>query len=434
MNIGFENETIEFKGSISQLDKGIKGLTAMLNRSNRGTVYFGVRDDGEVIGLEIGPSTHEKIRNAIRDDVKPRLIVDIQDLESDDGKRYVSVSAYGYDVPYSYKDMYYIRHAASNEFASPEVVARIVLSKRYDSMKEMPSYRKDLKFDTFFDMLSSRGYHPRPEKGFLNSIGLLTREGEYNINASILADDNNILMQVVEFDGKDRTRFLKRTDFGNQCMFMAMRNVLDRIRSYNETRIDVSDGERKDEQLFDFECFREAWVNACVHNSWRTGVPPMVAIFEDRIEIDSVGGLPMNLRLADFYDGISWPVNESLFRISVMLGFTEHSGRGVPTIVERYGRDSISVEDQSVTVTIPFGFTPSSQKTGSMRIDADLTDNEMKLIKMVAGNENIRISDIADSMGISQSAVKRIIGSLKDKGILSNDGTNRKNIWVIHNV
>ena len=142
----------------------------------------------------------------------------------------------------------------------------------------------------------------------------------------------------------------------------------------------------------------------------------------------------MNLRLADFYDGINWPVNESLFRISVMLGFTEHSGRGVPTIVERYGRDSISVEDQSVTVTIPFGFTPSSQKTGSMRIDADLTDNEMKLIKMVAGNENIRISDIADSMDISQSAVKRIIGSLKDKGILSNDGTNRKNIWVIHNV
>ena len=434
MNLGCESETVEFKESISQLDRGIKGLTAMLNRSNRGTVYFGVRDDGEIVGIEIGKSTHEKIRNAIREDVKPYLTVDIQDLQSDDGKQYVSVSAYGFDVPYSYKDMYYIRHAASNESASPEVIVRIVLSKRYDSMKEIPTNRKDLRFDTLFDMLSSRGAHPRPDSGFLNSMGLLTREGEYNINAAILSDNNGIMMQIVEYNGKDRTRFLRRTDFGNQCMFMAMRNILDRIRSYNETMIDVSEGERKDNQLFDFECFREAWVNACVHNSWRTGIPPMVAVFEDRIEVDSVGGLPMNLRLADFYEGMSWPVNESLFRISVMLGFTEHSGRGVPTIVDRYGRDSISVEDQSVKVTIPFNFKPSNARGTNFEMNADLTEKELMLVRMVAQDESIRISDMADEMGISQSAVKRIIISLKDKGILSNEGTNRKNIWVIHSV
>ena len=49
MNIGFENETTEFKESIAQLDKGVKGLTAMLNRSNRGSVYFGVDNGGNVI-------------------------------------------------------------------------------------------------------------------------------------------------------------------------------------------------------------------------------------------------------------------------------------------------------------------------------------------------------------------------------------------------
>ena len=31
MNLGVENETTEFKSSMSQLDKGIIGLTAMLN-------------------------------------------------------------------------------------------------------------------------------------------------------------------------------------------------------------------------------------------------------------------------------------------------------------------------------------------------------------------------------------------------------------------
>ena len=432
MNIGYENEITEFKESISQLDKGIKGLTAMLNRSNRGTLYLGVNDQGDVVGMDVGDSTFEKIRNAIRTDVKPRIIADIEVHTTDDGKKYVSVSASGFDTPYSYRDMYFIRHAASNESASPEILSRLVLSKGYDSMKEIPSYSKDLRFDTLFDMLSSRGYHPRPDNGFLNSIGLLTREGEYNINAFILSDENNLLMQIVEFDGKDRTRFRKRTDFGNQCMFMAMRNILDNVRSRNETSVDVSEGERKDTQLFDFESFREAWVNACVHNAWRTGIPPMVAIFDDRIEVDSVGGIPYNLRINEFYEGRSWPVNESLFRISNMLGFTEHSGRGIPTIVDRYGRESISVEDQSVRVVIPFSFTPASVSSRRNAEDmSDLSVNERKVLEMVGKESDIKLSVIAERMDVSVSAVKRMVLTLKEKGLLVNEGTNRNNVWIV---
>ena len=57
-NIGREDEITEFKESMSQLDKGIKSLTAMLNRRNHGTVYIGVDDDGEVCGVDVGPSTN----------------------------------------------------------------------------------------------------------------------------------------------------------------------------------------------------------------------------------------------------------------------------------------------------------------------------------------------------------------------------------------
>ena len=66
VNLGEENETTEFKSSISQLDKGIIGLTAMLNRHNHGTLYIGVDDHGDVIGMDIGASTLENIRNRIR--------------------------------------------------------------------------------------------------------------------------------------------------------------------------------------------------------------------------------------------------------------------------------------------------------------------------------------------------------------------------------
>ena len=54
MNLGQENEKQEFKLGLGQLDKGLKSLSAMLNRSGEGTVFFGVDDDGNVKGLDIG--------------------------------------------------------------------------------------------------------------------------------------------------------------------------------------------------------------------------------------------------------------------------------------------------------------------------------------------------------------------------------------------
>ncbi len=64
--------------------------------------------------------------------------------------------------------------------------------------------------------------------------------------------------------------------------------------------------------------FREAWVNACVHNKWSEKIPPAVWMYEDRIEIFSNGALPDNFSKADFYRGISRPVNKELTPIYML--------------------------------------------------------------------------------------------------------------------
>ena len=79
MNLGKENETQEFKESLSQLDKGLKSLVAMLNRSGAGTVYFGVKDNGDVKGLDIGKNTLMDIRQKIADLIEPKIVCEIQD-------------------------------------------------------------------------------------------------------------------------------------------------------------------------------------------------------------------------------------------------------------------------------------------------------------------------------------------------------------------
>ena len=58
MNLGMESETIEFKKSTSELEKGVISLSAMLNKHCEGTVYFGVSNNGEIIGQkEINDNT-----------------------------------------------------------------------------------------------------------------------------------------------------------------------------------------------------------------------------------------------------------------------------------------------------------------------------------------------------------------------------------------
>ena len=44
----------------------------------------------------------------------------------------------------------------------------------------------------------------------------------------------------------------------------------------NETYVDVSVRSRRKKHLFNIEGFKEAWINACVHNNWVEKRPPAV--------------------------------------------------------------------------------------------------------------------------------------------------------------
>lgn len=50
MNIGKESELIEFKKSTSESKEGIISIASILNKHKKGTLYFGVKDNGDVVG------------------------------------------------------------------------------------------------------------------------------------------------------------------------------------------------------------------------------------------------------------------------------------------------------------------------------------------------------------------------------------------------
>ncbi|MCQ2071041.1 MAG: putative DNA binding domain-containing protein, partial [archaeon] len=432
-NLGKESETVEFKEDIAQMDKGIRTLSAMLNRRHHGTVYFGVNDSGEVIGMDIGDSTLEKFRNAIRTDIVPHIIPDIRKMVSDDGKEYISISVTGHAVPYSYKDRYFIRNISSDESAGPDIVAQLVLSRGMDPLRDMASDDQKLSFEYLFTALASHGHHPRDDPNYYRSIGLFDDLDHFNLNAYLLSDQNSIPMQIVEFKGTDRGEISKRTDFGKGSLIKSMEAIHDHIAGLMETVVNTDTLERTEKSLFDLGAFREAWINACVHNAWRSFTPPSVLVFENRMEVISYGKIPFPLSNEEFFTGDSRPVNQGLFSVFAKLNKIEQSGHGVPRIVKAYGREAFHITDSGLKVTLPFAFVPrfvTLRKIAEETI-SHLKPDETSVLRFLRDNPKAKLSEVSEHTGMTLSSVKKTVTVLKNKGILTNEGTNRNSLWVV---
>ena len=71
MNLGKEGERLEFKKTISELKEGVISLASMLNKCGEGTLLFGVKNNGDVVGQQIGEHTTTNIVNEIKNHLKP---------------------------------------------------------------------------------------------------------------------------------------------------------------------------------------------------------------------------------------------------------------------------------------------------------------------------------------------------------------------------
>ena len=124
-NLGKENEIVEFKESTAEFDKACKAIVAMLNKSGKGTIYFGVKDCGDVIGQNVGKDTLSTLTDRIKDSIKPSIYPTITKLEID-GKNVISVSFSGTNKPYAYKGSFYIRVEQQNLVVDPLVLREII--------------------------------------------------------------------------------------------------------------------------------------------------------------------------------------------------------------------------------------------------------------------------------------------------------------------
>ena len=434
-----ETETSELKRVLN--DTLPKEIDAFLN-SFDGNIYIGVEDDGMVIGVE----NLDEVQKRIADIITTQILPNPQEYvtlgtQYVDGKNVVVISIR------KGKSLYYIKkygRSAAGCFIRVGTSCRSMteeqIEQRYiatlsipeKAIKDIPVLRDDYTFNKLKQYLISHGIHIQ-EETFYKNFGLCTSDGKFNLLADILADENMNSIKVAVFKGKDKSVFIKRNEYGFTCLIESLEKVINYCDALNETFIDVSVRPRKEHRLFNSEAFKEAWINACVHNKWSEELSPAVYWFDDRLEIVSYGGIPKNLTKEEFLSGKTEPVNKELMKIFLQCGIVEHSGHGVPIVVREYGEKAYTFSENMITVTIPFEKPEikSGAVNGVVNGVVNLSDREKNVVAAIEKSPRISKKKLIELTGIPKTSLERIISSMKEKGLLERVGSDKNGYWKI---
>jgi len=134
----------------------------------------------------------------------------------------------------------------------------------------------------------------------------------------------------------------------------AAKFILDRIDVENITFTKIGFPLRQEREMIDTRAITEAVINSVLHNDYSDGGAPKVELFSDRVEVTSMGGLPVGIEEQDFFNGYSVPRNRELMRVFRDLEIANHLGVGIPRILTAYGRDAFEVQKNCIRVTMPY--------------------------------------------------------------------------------
>lgn len=341
------------------------------------------------------------------------------------------------ELPTAFNDSRYIRIGSSKcnlkDYPKCEVELFKILDSRVETIETKPAKYQDLSFSKLFGFYGSRGIVLN-EKTFVKNLGLKNENGEFNMMAQLLSDDSHIPLRVSIFESKTKgSNLFSIREFGNNCLLYTLDELLKYGDVLNLIQADERERvvERKDVPLFDNKAFREAVINAVLHNQWVSGNEPMISVFSDRIEILSRGTIPPAQTMEGFYLGESVPVNEKLSEIFLQLHISEKSGRGVPKITEVYGKDAFTFRENSIVVTIPFTRIREQQVGNDVGNKKPLNARRKKIIAEMRGNPNVTIAELHTMLGISETAVENNITFLKDNGYIERVGAKKNGYWKV---
>lgn len=481
-----ESRNVEFKVTLpKESEKYTKSVVAFA-KSQGGKLIFGVDDKTrEVAGVDEDELFRmmDSISNAISDSCRPQIVPNIEPQTVDAKTVIVVTVTPGANRPYYLKSKgkdkgTFIRVAGTSRPAYPEKVKEL----------ELEGAR------IYWDELTCIGYEVTDEMvkklcddilRFRNKMGLPKRDVTLTqlINWKLLKKENDSLMasnafalmtsdyfsfsktQCAVFRGTERTVFLDKREFSGP-IYEQIVEATDFVLRNIRLGATIDGLVRKESYELPLEAIREMIINAHCHRNLMDDSCIQVAIYDDRLEVTSPGGLYNGLTYEELMNGHSKIRNRAIANVFNKMGLVESWGTGVKRILcaaRDYGlpTPSFQVFDDMFRVNLFRNVFPlkeqkyveeaseehrrsigealekhrrNNEKTmekqqGDSR--EDLSGTQKQILELLSKDTRLSAKKMAEIIGISSRNIEANIRKLKKFGILVRHGSPKNGYWEI---
>ncbi len=407
------SRNIEFKESIT--NSFLKTVSAFANFCT-GTILFGITNDGKPTGVENPEGQRLEIENRINDCIHPK-----PDYRISINHKTNVVSLYimeGRQKPYLYRGKAYRRSDTSTVEVDDIELRRLVLEGSNLYYEDLPSIKEDLSFRYLEAALIDKLGVNRLSSDMLRTLGFFTVDKKYNNAAALFADTNQFCgIDIAKF-GNSINEISDRETIAGVSILKQYDSALSFFRRYYQYE-QIEGFERKTVQMIPEEAFREVIANALIHRTWDINSHIRIAMFNDRIEIASPGGLPKGITEEEYLNGaISNLRNPIIGNLFFRLHLIEMFGTGIRRVKEAYANAPVKpvfvLTSNTICVTLPCVDT-------KIQVSSD----GKNVLDALRGGMMLSSTEIAEMLGWSKDKAVRVINALLNGGYVQKIGNGR---------
>ena len=417
--MNFETENIEFK--VKYTEDLYKEIIAFAN-TDGGTVYIGIDNNGNVVGVDNLDEEYTKVTNGIRDAIMPDVTMFIK-YSIDDGKIIKISVGEGAYKPYYLKGKglkpngVYVRQGTSSVQATFDKIRDMIKNTDGDEYEQMRSMEQEFTFENAKKAFNKYGVEFEENK--YRTLGIKTQDGIFTNLATILSDQCKHTIKIAVFDDESNTIFKDNKEFDGS-IFKQLEEAYSYLALCNKTEYVISGLERIEISEYPQIALREALVNAIVHRDYSYSGSIIINVNQSQMEFISIGGLPVGLSYEDIMNGISQPRNKRLADIFHRLHLVEAYGTGIRRIFKNYEnsqeKPKIEITQNSFKLILPNMRNVLSDKSST------LSPQEQEIIKYVTKNGSISDGEIQTLLNIKKTRAYILIKAMKEKNLLYAQG------------
>lgn len=424
-----ENKTTEFKREYMD---DIKYAVIAFANTDGGKIYIGMNDDGTARGVEDVDGTMLRVTNMIRDVVRPDVTMFMEcGVEIIDGKNIVVLTIQrGTSRPYYLHgkgvrpEGVYVRQGASSVPASETAILNMIKETSGDRYEDGRSINQQLTFE------KTAAYFKKKKVEFgenqKRTLNMISEDGTYSNLGMLLSDQCVHTIKMAVFDGSVKSVFRDRKELSGSLLEQ-LEEAYAYIDSFNRTRSEFEGLDRIDKRDYPPEALREALLNAIVHRDYAISSATLISIFDDRIELVTIGGLVRGITFDDIMLGVSVLRNQHLANVFYRLRLIEAYGTGMLKINECYAdydvKPQIEATNNAFKIMLPNTnykknvSTENHVKTNPIKaIPADM--REEIVIGLFENSDTISRKDVEVALKVSQATAISVLRKMVEKEIL----------------